>query len=220
MSGQGQMSAILLAAGESTRLGRPKQLLPWEGSSLISSTIKKLAAAGCGRLIVVVGAYQSQVREQCIAPSDVQLDIVTNVDWNRGQASSLRAGIEYALADKDIGATVIALCDQPFIEPSHYRELVAKVCRLGYFAAATEYPEGLGVPACLSLLALKSLSVMDGDSGAKHWIRDQPPHIIGRVTCLSAAKDIDTELDYEELNGMIGTDHKTSEVSCKRDGTS
>ena len=198
MSSKGFTTAILLAAGGSTRLGRPKQLLPWNGSTLLGSTINRLSMAGCERLIVVLGAYESEVREHCVAPSYVPLEIVTNVHWNKGQATSLRAGIEYAVAVKDIGATVIALCDQPLIDSSHYRELMAKVRRLGYFAAATEYPEGLGVPVCVSSSALRSLSVSVGDTGAKKWLREQPPHSVGRVTCPAAAMDIDTEIDYRE----------------------
>jgi len=99
---------------------------------------------------------------------------------------------------KGIGSTVIALCDQPLIDSSHYRELMSRVNRPGYFAAATEYPEGLGVPICVSLLALQSLSVSVGDHGAKKWLRKQPLHTVSRVTCPAAAMDIDTEVDYRE----------------------
>jgi len=198
MGGQGFTTAILLAAGGSTRLGRPKQLLAWNGTTLLESTIRRLAMAGCERLIVVLGAYESEVREHCVAPANVQLDIVTNLDWSKGQATSLRVGVDYAVAVKDIGATVIALCDQPLIDLSHYRELISRVNRPGYFAAATEYPEGLGVPACVSLLALQSLSVSVGNNGAKKWLRKQPLHTVSRVTCPAAAMDIDTEVDYRE----------------------
>ena len=198
MSGQGFTTAIVLAAGGSTRLGRPKQLLPWNGSTLLGTTLKQLAMAGCERLIVVLGAYELEVREHCVAPANVQLDIVTNGDWNKGQETSLRVVIEYAVSVKDIGPTVIALCDQPLIVSSHYRELVSRVRRLGYVAAATEYPEGLGVPACISLSALKCLLVSVGDTGAKKWLREQPPHTIGRVACMAAALDVDTEFDYRD----------------------
>ena len=199
MSCQGFTTAILLAAGGSTRLGRPKQLLPWKGSTFIGSTINQLAIAGCDRLIVVLGAHESEVREHCVAPSSVQLNIVTNVEWSNGQGTSLREGIKYAIAVKDIGVTLIALCDQPLIDSTHYRDLIAKVRRLGYFAAATEYPEGLGVPACVSLLALQSLSLSVGDTGAKKWLREQPQHKVSGLTAPAAILDVDTELDYRKI---------------------
>lgn len=199
MSRQGRNTAILLAAGGSTRLGRPKQLLPWKGSTLLGSTIKRLAMAGCERLIIVLGAYESEVREHCIAPTNIQVDIVTNVNWRNGQSTSLRVGIEFALAMEDILTTIVALCDQPLIDSAHYLELITKVSQHGYDMAATEYSEGIGVPACFSVSALKSLSIAGGDSGAKKWLRQQSPHIVARVKCNSAAIDIDTEFDYRNI---------------------
>jgi molybdenum cofactor cytidylyltransferase len=196
---QGRNTAILLAAGASTRLGRPKQLLPWNGSTLIGSTINQLAMAGCERIIIVLGAYESEVREHCIAQTDVQLEIVTNVNWRNGQSTSLRMGIECATALDDVETTIVALCDQPLIDTAHYLELITMVSQHGYYMAATDYPEGIGVPACFSVSALKSLSVAGDDTGAKKWLRQQSPHIVARVKCNSAAMDIDTELDYRKI---------------------
>lgn len=206
MNAPAPVTAILLAAGGSLRLGRPKQLLPWNGSTLIGSTINRLAMAGCERLIVVLGAYEAEVRLHCICATNVQLNIVTNVDWREGQATSLQVGVEYALKSSDIGASIIALCDQPLIDSRHYQELVARVTRLGFSAAATEYPEGLGVPACFSSSALRSLAIGFGNIGAKKWLRAQPPHSVGRVTCPAATMDIDTEHDYQERleQGRVG----------------
>ncbi len=198
MSDQGYTTAILLAAGESTRLGRPKQLLPWNGLTLLNSTVNRLAMAGCERIIVVLGAFESEIRESCIAPANVRFDIVTNGNWSAGQSTSLRVGIESVVAMPGAGAIVIALCDQPLIGVSHYRLLLQGVCQHGYLAVGTDYPEGLGVPACFSLSALMSLSVSVGNIGAKKWLRDQSPDIVGRVKCPAAVMDIDTEADYRK----------------------
>ncbi len=193
-------TAILLAAGGSTRLGRPKQLLHWDGTTLLGSTIKSLVTAGCERLIVVLGAYESEIREHCVAFSSVPLDVVTNVDWIRGQATSLRVGIEHAIVSDYRGEAIVALCDQPLIDSEHYQQLISRVSQTGMFAAATEYPEGLGVPACFSFSALLSLSssISMGDSGAKKWLRAQKPDRLSRVQCPQAAFDIDTDVDYRE----------------------
>ncbi len=198
MSDQGYTTAILLAAGGSTRLGRPKQLLPWNGSTLLNSTVNRLALAGCERIIVVLGAFESEIRESYIAPANVRFDIVTNENWREGQSTSLRVGIESMVAVPGAGATVIALCDQPLIGVNHYRQLLEGVCLHGFFAVATEYREGLGVPASFSLSALMSLSISVGDTGAKKWLRDQSPHVVGSLKCPAAAMDIDTEVDYRE----------------------
>lgn len=193
-------TAILLAAGGSTRLGRPKQLLHWDGTTLLRSTIKSLVTAGCERLIVVLGAYESEIRDHCTAFSSVPLDMVTNIDWSQGQATSLRVGIEHAIVSDYRGETIVALCDQPLIDSGHYQQLIKQVSQFGAFAAATEYPEGLGVPACFSFSALLSLSssISLGDSGAKMWLRAQKPDRLSRIKCPQAALDIDTDIDYRE----------------------
>ncbi len=191
-------TAILLAAGGSTRLGRPKQLLEWNGTTLLGSTIKSLGMAGCERLIVVLGAYESEIREHCVDGSNLPLETVINVDWSQGQATSLRAGIDRAIASEYRGATIIALCDQPLIDFGHYHKLAIQVSKFGAFAAATEYPEGPGVPACFSFSALQSLAISVGDTGAKKWLREQPTHSLRLITCPLAMLDIDTEFDYQE----------------------
>ena len=200
MNRQPRTTAILLAAGGSTRLGRPKQLLHWDGTTLLGSTIKSLVTAGCERLIVVLGAYESEIRKHCVAFSSIQFDMVTNVDWSQGQATSLRVGIEHAIVSDYHGETIVALCDQPLIDSGHYQQLITQVSQFGAFTAATEYPEGLGVPACFSFSALLSLSssISLGDSGAKKWLRAQKPDRLSRVQCPQAALDIDTDIDYRE----------------------
>ena len=110
--------------------------------------------------------------------------------------TSLQVGIDDALAVKDIGAKVIALCDQPLIDSSHYRELMRRVNRFRYFAAGTEYPEGMGVPSRVILSALQSVAILGSDNGAKKWLREQPPPTVGRGRCPAAAMDIHTEPDY------------------------
>jgi len=76
----------------------------------------RLAMAGCGRLVIVFGAQEPKLCEYCVAPTNVEPDILVNLDWRKGLASSLRVGIEHAVALNSIGATVIALCDHPLID--------------------------------------------------------------------------------------------------------
>ncbi len=200
MSRHPHVTAIVLAAGGSSRLGRPKQLLQWRGTTLLESTVRSLETAGCELLVVVLGAYESEIREHLSKCSSIPLEMVTNADWSRGQATSLRVGIEHTTASGHHEATVVALCDQPLIDSRHYLQLITQVSQFGAFAAATEYPEGLGVPACFSPSALHELSasISLDDSGAKKWLRTQKPDRLSRVQCLQAALDIDTDVDYQD----------------------
>jgi molybdenum cofactor cytidylyltransferase len=103
------VAAIVLAAGESTRMGRPKALLDWRGRTLLQHQIATLSEAGCDPVVVVLGAraHQIRARTQCDAPCR----IVENAAYRSGRASSLRIGAR-ALAD-DVEAVLIASVDGP-----------------------------------------------------------------------------------------------------------
>ena len=103
------VAAIILAAGESTRMGRPKALLDWGGRTLLQHQINTLAEAGCDPVVVVLGAraHQIRARTQCEAPCQ----LVENAAYRSGRASSLRIG---GLAlDDDVEAVLIASVDGP-----------------------------------------------------------------------------------------------------------
>jgi len=106
------IAAILLAAGESTRmmpLRRPKQLLDWHGQPLVTAQTDALLSAGCRPVIVVLGAHASRVRQTLPARSDVQVNM--NRHWHEGRASSIRTGAR--AVPPTIDAVVVASVDQP-----------------------------------------------------------------------------------------------------------
>ncbi|MCY3734494.1 MAG: nucleotidyltransferase family protein [Chloroflexi bacterium] len=102
-------AAILLAAGESTRMGEPKQLLDWQGQTLVAAQIETLLEAQCSPVIVVLGAYANRVRPAIAGRADVQ--ITTNPQWRGGRASSIRAGARAVPSVVDSVAVVSV--DQP-----------------------------------------------------------------------------------------------------------
>ena len=103
------IAAILLAAGESSRMGRPKQLLDWGGQPLVAAQVETLLAAGCRPVVVVLGAHAGPVRSLLPARSDVQ--VATNRNWREGRASSIRAGARSI--PPTIAAVVVVSVDQP-----------------------------------------------------------------------------------------------------------
>ncbi len=103
------IAAILLAAGESSRMGEPKQLLDWHGRPLVAAQVETLRAAGCRPVVVVLGAHESRVRRAVAARADVQ--ITTNRQWLQGRASSIRAGARAIPASAT--AVLVTSVDQP-----------------------------------------------------------------------------------------------------------
>ena len=114
---------IILAAGGSTRFGQPKQLLDWHGQPFVRAVAQTALDAGLSQIIVVTGADAELVEG---AVKDLNITIKRNDDWQTGQASSIRTGIEAisTLGCKPAGAAIFLLADQPQIEPSVIRALV------------------------------------------------------------------------------------------------
>ncbi len=197
--------AIILAAGGSTRFGQPKQLIPWNGRTLLQHSIAQVTQSGAVRVIIVLGASQRPIYDSLIDTEQDRVEIVVNRDWSRGQASSLATAIAYLLPDLRAEVSVlVTVCDAPLISIDHYKRLYEAVTCRHFNAAATAYADGLGVPACFSSRAIRSLTALGGDTGAKHWLRHQPAESVEQIQCPEAAHDIDTAGDFERLTNGRG----------------
>jgi molybdenum cofactor cytidylyltransferase len=102
---------VILAAGSSTRLGRPKQLLMWRGRTLLQNVVEAAAASNLSGLVVVLGHEAARISEVLTLPEGARL--AYNPDYQSGQASSLRVGLN-ALSD-DAHAAAILLSDHPYV---------------------------------------------------------------------------------------------------------
>src|SRR5260221_9258633 len=115
------VAALILAAGASSRMGRPKQLLDWQGRPLVRAAAEVALAAKLDPLLVVIGGAQSQVAD---ALAELPLQVIANPDYAAGQSTSLRAGI--AALGQDVDAVVVLLSDQPFVTAAIVEQLVAE----------------------------------------------------------------------------------------------
>lgn len=106
------IAAILLAAGESTRMGRLKQLLPWAGTTLLDWQVEQLRAAGINEVIVVLGHSKEAIRAS-LDQSATKARLVINDAYREGRASSLRRGAEALDGLAEVEAIVVASVDQP-----------------------------------------------------------------------------------------------------------
>ncbi len=183
---------IVLAAGASARLGRPKQLLPWAGTTLLRHATARALEADLGPVLVVVGAQADAVRA---AVHDLPVRVVVNDAWPRGVGGSIRAGV-LALEQAAPGAIAVILttCDQPRVPASHLARLAAVHAETGQPIVASAYAGTLGVPALFAAAAFDELLALDGEMGAKAVIAGRREDVAA-VECPEAGFDVDTEGD-------------------------
>ena len=190
-------AALILAAGASTRLGRPKQLLGWHGRPLVRAVAEVALAAGLDPVIVVVGAAR---REVTAALAGLPLQIADNPAYMQGQSTSLRAGVA-ALAPH-VAAAIVLLADQPFVTVAIVQRIVAEWRARGAAIVAPEYAGQRGNPVLFDRAVFPELLAVAGDQGARAILAADPARIhLVHFDDPRPLSDIDTSEDYERLRG-------------------
>lgn len=156
------VAAIILAAGASSRMGRPKQLLDWHGRPLVRAVVEQALAAQLDQICVVVGGAGAAVTA---ALDGLPLRIVANPDYAVGQSSSLHAGV--AALDSAIGAALILLGDQPFVTAAIIQQLVAAWRATDAAIVAPLYQGQRGNPVLFARTIFPELLAVTGDQGAR-----------------------------------------------------
>jgi molybdenum cofactor cytidylyltransferase len=183
-----KIAAVVLAAGRSQRLGRPKQLLEVAGEALVRRVTR--AALGCGadETLVVTGARSDAVAR---AVADLGVHVVENPDWEEGMASSIRCG---ARAAEGVGcsAVLVVLADQPHVGRNVLARMVACFREEGRDLVACGYRGVVGAPALFAGRHRELLLQLEGDRGARDVLRADAERV--RVVAFEAgAVDIDDE---------------------------
>jgi molybdenum cofactor cytidylyltransferase len=192
----GLIGGILLAAGGSSRMGHPKQLIEFEGTTLIRRAASHLANSVCDPCVVVLGSDADACEREL---SGVNIDICVNPDPASGMSTSLKAGLTTVLEiDQDISAVVVTLCDQPYITSDIIDHLAAEYCRIRPSIVASEYNEISGVPALFSREMFDEIYKLEGDEGARQLIRSAGDRVL-RIAQPLAAFDIDSPHDLTSV---------------------
>lgn len=182
----------VLAAGGSTRLGRPKQLVPFRGEPLVRRVARAALASSCARVAVIVGAERAGVEG---AVQDLDVCCVANAAWQEGIASSVRTAVAWAREERADGL-VLVLADQPLLTRDHVDRLVSGL-RSGAASAASVYDGIAGVPAAFAANQFAALAVLEGDRGAARVLRETPGVV--RVPWPEGSVDVDLEHDVDDL---------------------
>ncbi len=188
-----KVAAVVLAAGESQRLGRPKQLLPFRGRPLLRAVASEACASSCQRVVVVVGANEESVRDSL---GGLPVTMASNPGWREGLASSIRCGVAWAERE-GCDAVLLLVCDQPELTSSHLDRLVASHAAGGAPIVASSYAGTLGVPALFGRASFAPLLALRGTEGAKRVIR--AARRLVAIDWPAGGVDVDTQEDAARL---------------------
>ena len=190
----GAVALLLLAAGASTRMGRPKQLLPYHGRTLLRHAAETAVAAGCAPIVLVTGALHDELLAEIVG---LPILAERNPDWETGMASSIRAGLA-AVAAAAPRAVLVMLTDQPLVTPELLRQLIVQQHATQAPIVAAAYGETLGVPAIFDKSLLPELLKLQGAQGAGRLIA-RLGAAVGQVAFPAGLLDVDTPAQYTAL---------------------
>ena len=193
------IAGIVLAAGTSRRLGRPKQLLPLGGKPLLDWVLDAMRGAGLGRVVLVLGHDAEAIRS---AANLEGVDVAFNARYAEGMSTSLQAGL--AAMGPDVEGAVVATGDQPFIGAALIADLVAERQRTGKAMVATDYGAYQGPPMYLGREVWPLAAAIRGDQGARALLGSRPD-LMGtiRVADPVPGLDVDTEEAYAEAVAFL-----------------
>ncbi|WP_163712703.1 nucleotidyltransferase family protein [Mangrovibacterium lignilyticum] len=187
---------LLLAAGESSRMGQAKQLLPWGNSTLIEHQLEKLLATG-HPVFVVLGSRADQISSLI---EKYPVTMLINEQWQTGMGSSISAGVSHLMKTlPETEGILITLIDQPMVTTEYLNKLTAEFTpRLNQIIASQSADGWRGVPALFDQKYVNDLMNLKGQKGAKRLIREFSDQVI----CLESNQkldDMDTTERYEQL---------------------
>jgi molybdenum cofactor cytidylyltransferase len=167
------VAGVILAAGESTRYGQPKQLLDWKGEPFVRAVAKTALRAGLSPVLVITGANAERVES---AVKELNVLAVRNKDWKSGQASSIKAGVRSLISTSaastaafrsKVGAAVFLLTDQPQVTDSVLRALVEKHAEGLYPIVAPMVIDRRANPVLFDRVTFSDLLTLEGDVGGR-----------------------------------------------------
>ena len=194
-----KIGVVILAAGSSSRLGYPKQLVEFKGKPMLQHIIDVADSFEFETKVLVLGAASDEITEK-IEPG--KFEMLLNENWQEGMASSIRAGLERSLEkEKDLEHLLILLSDQPFVSKERIDALVKEQLTANTEATFSEYGGDVGVPAIFSSSVFPYLKELKGDHGAKKLIYDRKIEF-RTVKFEKGNFDVDTKEDVELLKKL------------------
>ncbi|WP_343694524.1 nucleotidyltransferase family protein [Flavobacterium sp.] len=189
---------VILAAGNSSRLGRPKQLLEYKESTLLKNTVSEALKVPNSFVLVVTGANKEIIEKEL---NSAEITLCFNAEWENGMSSSIVKGVNELLhLNPDSEQCIITVCDQPFISNLVFENLISEHHKTQKNIVASTYSETLGTPVLFHKKHFNELLGLKGQEGAKKIIKKYSEDTVS-VSFEKGNIDIDTEEDYDKLLG-------------------
>jgi len=191
---------IILAAGESKRMGSPKQLLDIGGKSLILRTAEVALATDCYPIVMVIGANKAKIAPEI---ATLPLTIIDNPMWHEGMSSSVKMGLAGVyMTYKEVEAVIMLVCDQPYLSVSLLERMVEIYKTKKPKLIACKYGDEIGVPALFDRSLLHELLEIKGDKGAKSVVMNHLDDAY-MLNFEAGSIDLDTPDEYQNfLNSL------------------
>jgi molybdenum cofactor cytidylyltransferase len=187
---------IILAAGSSSRLGQPKQLLAYKNATLLRNSINEASAVPNTIICAVTGSHKDLIEKEV---QDFEIKISHNPDWESGMSSSIKKGLTDLLTEyPDCESCIFAVCDQPFVTHAVFENLISEYQKSHKGIIASAYAETLGTPVLFDKKYFNELLQLKGQEGAKKIITRFTEDVIA-VPFEKGNIDIDTMEDYSSL---------------------
>jgi molybdenum cofactor cytidylyltransferase len=190
--GEPFVAGLVLAAGGSTRLGRPKQLLPYGGATLLDHTVATARACEFDQLLVALGGASETVRSRVNLSG---ADVVINPGFGAGCSSSIAVAME--AIDPATTTLVLMLGDQPGVLPATVRALLA--AGGGAPIAVCRYDDGRGHPFAFDRDVFDDLRALHGDKAVWRMLDERPDDVEEVPVAGRVPLDVDTWADYEAV---------------------
>jgi molybdenum cofactor cytidylyltransferase len=191
---QPRIAGVILAAGQSARLGRPKQLLDICGKTAIRRVVEAALASDLDSVIVVLGNAADDIERELVG---LDVRTVLNPEFASGQSASMRAGL--AALPGTIDAALILLGDQPAISPEVIGDISRAYRDTGAAIVQARYRGATGHPVLFDRAMFDALNEVTGDRGARQVIARRPELVRFVDLDQDALLDIDTEADYQRV---------------------
>ena len=199
------ISAVILAAGRSQRMGSPKLLLDLSGRTLLHRVVENTRASRCEEIVIVLGAEAERVQAEAQGPG---VRFVTNERYGEGMGGSLAVGIG-ALAPS-CEAAVVLLGDQPFVGPAAIDALIAAYRHSGKPIVASRYGGVAGAPTLIGRVLFAEARGLTGDIGGRALMRQHPDLVLEVPLPDAAAVDVDTPQDLTRAEAILRDDPPAS----------